>query len=91
MIVLGLRRSVRTIAVLTVICERCGNPAAHRLVRRSRRIVVLFLPLVAVSRSWAMTCTYCAHATALSPARVDELLDGAAPRPVPQIRPAQRY
>ena len=85
MIVVGLRRYVRTLAVLTVICERCGNPAPHRVVRHTRRAVVLFVPLFPVSRSRAMTCTYCGQATALTQARVGELLAGAAPRPAAQV------
>ncbi len=90
MIILGFRRFVRTLAVLTVNCERCGNPSAHRLVRRSRRLVVLFVPLLSVARSWKMTCTYCAHSTSLPQYRVEQLLAGAAPRPVPQIADARR-
>ena len=85
MVVVGLRRFIRTLAVLSAICERCGNPAAHRLVRRTRCVVLLFVPVFPVSRSWGMTCTYCGQGTALTSARVGELLAGAAPRPVPQV------
>ncbi len=85
MMLVGVRRYVRTLGVLTVICTRCGNPAPHRLVRRTRRLVVLFLPLLPVARSWGMTCSFCEQQTALSPDRVAELLAGAAPRVVPQM------
>ena len=85
MTVVGVRSYLRTLAVLTVICERCRNPAPHRLVRRTRRVVVLFVPLFHITRTWAMTCSFCEQRTVLSPARVGELLVGAAPRPVPQV------
>ncbi len=65
-LLLGVRTYVRTLAILTLVCGQCGNPAAHRLVERLRRFTLFFIPLFPVGTSRAVTCTFCGQSTAVT-------------------------
>ena len=59
MIIFGFRSFVKSLAMLTMVCHRCGNPAAHRLVQRSRWFTLFFIPLIPLGVTRFTTCTFC--------------------------------
>ena len=66
MIIFGTRGYVRALATLMLVCQRCGNPAAHRVLERITRFSLFFIPLFPVSTSRSITCTFCGTTTPIS-------------------------
>ena len=66
MIIFGTRGYVRTLATLMLVCQRCGNPAAHRVLEKVTRFTLFFIPLFPVSTSRSVTCTFCGTTTPIS-------------------------
>ena len=66
MIIFGTRTTVRLLAILNLVCARCGNPAAHRIEERRRKFTLFFVPLFPIgARRTYGTCTYCGLVTEL--------------------------
>jgi hypothetical protein len=65
-IIFGVRGYARMLAIVTLVCRRCGNPAAQRIVQHIRKFTLFFIPLFPVSSSRSMTCTFCGQSTRLS-------------------------
>jgi zinc-ribbon family len=59
MLIFGFRVTAVLLATLNYVCDRCGQPAAHQLVRRQRKFTLFFIPLFPVSTRYFDTCTYC--------------------------------
>jgi hypothetical protein len=97
MIIFGFRSYLRLLAMLTLVCGSCHNPAAHRVVQVIRKFTLFFIPLFPVSVSRHTTCSYCGTTTRLSKEAAQQLVDStAAPQPVqnpqqPQFGPPQSY
>ena len=66
MIIFGTRGYVRALATLMLVCQRCGNPAAHRVLEKVTRVSLFFIPLFPVSTSRSVTCTFCGTTTPIS-------------------------
>ena len=91
MIIFGFRSFVKTLAMLTMVCHRCSNPAAHRLVQRSRWFTLFFIPLIPVGSSRFSTCTFCGATYKVSKEDAQRMVAGAtagAP-PAAPATPAQ--
>ncbi|MFL5713895.1 MAG: zinc-ribbon domain-containing protein [Chloroflexota bacterium] len=59
MIIWGWRQYVQTVAMLTLVCGRCGNPSAHALRRFTTKFTLFFVPLFPVNRRHEVQCTFC--------------------------------
>ena len=59
MIIFGFRTSVTQLAMLTMVCAVCGNPAAQSLTRRTTKFTVFFIPLFPVRTTYGVQCTFC--------------------------------
>jgi uncharacterized Zn finger protein len=59
MLIFGFRVTSALLATITYLCDRCGQPAAHHLVKRQRKFTLFFIPLFPVSTKYTDTCTYC--------------------------------
>jgi hypothetical protein len=59
LIIFGTRTYLYRLAVLTLLCARCGNPAAHTLRRRVVKFTLFFVPLFPVSSKFSTQCTFC--------------------------------
>jgi len=59
MIIWGFRGRVRPLATVRTRYPRCGQQAAHRLVRSQRWFTLFFIPIVPFRTRYTATCTYC--------------------------------
>ncbi|MFK0115388.1 zinc-ribbon domain-containing protein [Streptomyces sp. NPDC090994] len=59
MIIFGTKGYLYQLAVLTLVCGHCGNPAAHTLRKRVTKFTLFFVPLFPVSTKYTTQCTYC--------------------------------
>jgi len=74
-IIFGTRTTVRLLAMLNLVCARCGNPSAHRIEERRRKFTLFFIPLFPIgARRTLGTCTYCGLVTELDAGTRDRLL-----------------
>lgn len=59
MIIFGTRTYLYQLAILTFVCGRCGNPAAHSLRKRVMKFTLFFVPLFPLSTRYRSQCTFC--------------------------------
>ncbi|GGX39539.1 zinc-ribbon domain-containing protein [Streptomyces chryseus] len=59
MIIFGSKSYLYQLAILTLVCGRCGNPAAHTLKKRVSKFTLFFVPLFAFSTKFTTQCTFC--------------------------------
>ncbi|TDT35175.1 zinc ribbon family protein [Streptomyces sp. BK208] len=59
MIIFGTKGYLYQLAILTLVCSRCGNPSAHTLRKRVTKFTLFFVPLFPFSTKYAMQCTFC--------------------------------
>lgn len=79
MIIWGFRSSVFQIAMMTYLCSRCGNPAAHALRKVVRKFTLFFIPLFPVSTKYSVHCTFCGAGAELTKQQVDDALAQQVP------------
>lgn len=84
MIIFGTRGYLYTLAMITLVCGRCGNPAAHSLKKRVTKFTLFFVPLFPISTKYVTQCTFCGAAQQLSKEQAEQLQ--AAPG-----QPQQQY
>ncbi|WP_199443786.1 zinc-ribbon domain-containing protein [Umezawaea beigongshangensis] len=66
MVIFGFRTKVFVLTVLTLLCPRCGNRAAHPLHRSVTRFTLFFVPLFPVRTRYSTQCTACGVTNRLS-------------------------
>lgn len=87
MIIFGTRGYLYTLAMMTLVCGRCGNPAAHSLKKRVTKFTLFFVPLFPITTKYLTQCTFCGAAQQVSKEQAEQLQ--AAPQGQPQYgRPA---
>ncbi|MET9394531.1 zinc-ribbon domain-containing protein [Streptomyces sp. NPDC006624] len=59
MIIFGTKGYLYQLAILTLVCGQCGNPAAHTLRKRVTKFTLFFVPLFPVSTKYSTQCTFC--------------------------------
>jgi len=81
-LIFGLSVSEAHVSTLVYRCETCGNSAAHRLVKRTRRFSFFFIPLFPVGSTYLDTCTACGRIIEVSRDRAE----AAARQTGPELR-----
>jgi hypothetical protein len=81
-LIFGLSVSEALLSTLIYTCETCGNSAAHRLVKRTRRFTLFFLPLFPVGTTYVDTCAACGRLIEVSRDRAE----AAAYQTGPELR-----
>ena len=66
LLIFGTKGYARSLAIVMLVCQNCGNPAAHRVEERSRKFTLFFVPLFRISRKYSLTCTFCARTTPIT-------------------------
>ncbi|MEU4659387.1 zinc-ribbon domain-containing protein [Streptomyces sp. NPDC023723] len=86
MIIFGTKGYLYQLAILTLVCGHCGNPAAHPLRKRVTRFTLFFVPLFPVSTKYTTQCTFCGTERKLTGEEAERLLaqdaSGTVSRPV---------
>ena len=82
MLIFGLSVSEDLLSTLIYACENCGNSAAHRLIKRTRKFSFFFIPLFPVGSTYVDTCTACGRVIGVSRDRAE----AAARQTGPELR-----
>ena len=59
MVIFGVRTKVFLLTMLTLLCPRCGNPAAHPLHKAVTKFTLFFIPLFPIGVKYTAQCTFC--------------------------------
>lgn len=59
MLIWGVKLYATVLTTLVYVCDRCGNNAAHHLVKRVRKFTLFFVPLFPVGTKYLDTCVAC--------------------------------
>ncbi|MFI1408673.1 zinc-ribbon domain-containing protein [Streptomyces sp. NPDC020707] len=93
MIIFGTKGYLYQLAILTLVCGRCGNPAAHTLSKRVMKFTLFFVPLFPVSTKYATQCTFCGAQQKIDKEQAEQLqaqgASGQAHAQQPQQQPYQ--
>jgi hypothetical protein len=74
MIIFGTRGYVYQLAMLTLVCGNCGNPAAHALRKYVTKFTLFFVPLFPISTKYRTQCTFCGLEQALPKEHAEGML-----------------
>jgi len=81
-LIFGLSVSEDLLSTLIYTCENCGNSAAHRLIKRTRKFSLFFIPLFPVGMTYVDTCTACGRVVDVA----RDQADAAARQTGPELR-----
>ncbi|MET9914686.1 zinc-ribbon domain-containing protein [Streptomyces sp. NPDC006476] len=81
MIIFGTKGYLYQLAILTLVCGQCGNPAAHTLRKRVMKFTLFFVPLFPISTKYATQCTFCGAEQKLTKEQAEQLQAQAAGAP----------
>ena len=85
MVIFGVRTKVFLLTMLTLVCPRCGNPAAHPLHKAVTKFTLFFIPLFPIKTRYSTQCTFCGLANRLPKDQATRLLQqGSGPLGQPQ-------
>ncbi|WP_328360156.1 zinc ribbon domain-containing protein [Streptomyces sp. NBC_00457] len=73
MIIFGTKGYVYQLAILTLLCGHCGNPAAHTLRKRVTKFTLFFVPLFPFSTKYATQCTFCGAEQKITTEQAEQL------------------
>lgn len=59
LLIFGTKAYTTVLAVMTLVCRFCGNPAAQRIEKQVTRFTLFFIPTFPVSTRYAMQCAMC--------------------------------
>ncbi|GAA2998375.1 zinc-ribbon domain-containing protein [Streptomyces fulvorobeus] len=74
MIIFGTKGYLYQLAILTMVCGWCGNPAAHTLRKKVTKFTLFFVPLFPFSTSYATQCTFCGGEQKIPKEQAEQLL-----------------
>lgn len=78
MIIFGTKGYLYQLAILTLVCGNCGNPAAHTLRKRVTKFTLFFVPLFPLSTKYVMQCTFCGADQKITKEQAEQLQAQAA-------------
>ncbi|MEV7887945.1 zinc-ribbon domain-containing protein [Streptomyces sp. NPDC002817] len=73
MIIFGTKGYLYQLAILTLVCGQCGNPAAHTLRKRVTKFTLFFVPLFPFSTKFTTQCTFCGAEQKITKEQADQL------------------
>lgn len=73
-VIFGLRTKVFVLTMMTLLCPRCGNQAAHPLHKAVTKFTLFFVPLFPVKTRYTTQCTFCGVTNRLSKDQATHLL-----------------
>lgn len=90
MIIFGTKGYLYQLAILTLVCGHCRNPAAHTLRKRVTKFTLFFVPLFPISTKYATQCTFCGAEQKVTKEQADQLLAQGAGAGQPYGQPQQQ-
>ncbi|MEU9554056.1 zinc-ribbon domain-containing protein [Streptomyces fumanus] len=85
MIIFGTKGYLYQLAILTLVCGHCGNPAAHTLRKRVTKFTLFFVPLFPFSTSYSTQCTFCGAEQKVTKEQAEQLRAQAQDGPGGQV------
>ncbi|MFG2722793.1 zinc-ribbon domain-containing protein [Streptomyces sp. NPDC048416] len=90
MIIFGTRGYLYQLAMLTLVCGNCGNPAAHAVRKYVTKFTLFFVPLFPFSTKFRTQCTFCGLQQQITKEQAEGLLaQPAGPQQYGQPQPGQ--
>lgn len=83
-IIFGTKGYLYTLAMMTLVCGRCGNPAAHTLKKQVTKFTLFFVPLFPITTKYVTQCTFCGAAQQLAKEQAEQLQAQAVAHAQPQ-------
>ncbi|MDO5682976.1 MAG: zinc-ribbon domain-containing protein [Propionibacteriaceae bacterium] len=80
LLIFGTKGYREILGVVTLVCQACGHPAAHRLERLTQKFTLFFIPLITVSTKFGMQCAMCSAESRLERADAERLAESIEPR-----------
>ncbi|MCE7002521.1 zinc ribbon domain-containing protein [Kibdelosporangium philippinense] len=74
MVIFGFRTKVFVLAMLMLMCPRCGNSVAHPLHKAVTKFTLFFIPLFPVKIKHTTQCTFCGYTSQMSKDQANQLL-----------------
>ncbi len=74
MLIFGWQRRIHTLAMITLVCGRCGNPAAHALRKLVTKFTLFFVPLIPLSTKHYLECTWCGASSPIAAPQIPGLV-----------------
>jgi len=75
--IFGTKAYSTVLAVLTLVCRVCGNPAAQRIEKHVTKFTLFFIPTFPVSTRYAMQCAMCGATSRLERDEAERLAAGS--------------
>ncbi|MGW4201187.1 zinc-ribbon domain-containing protein [Streptomyces sp. NPDC004726] len=82
MIIFGTKGYLYQLAILTLVCGQCGNPAAHTLRKRVSKFTLFFVPVFPYSTKYSTQCTFCGAEHQVPKEQADQLVAQSTGGPV---------
>ncbi|WP_433726028.1 hypothetical protein ACQP0C_32010 [Nocardia sp. CA-129566] len=82
MLIWGWQKRIYTLAMITLVCGRCGNPAAHAVRKLVTKFTLFFIPLFPISTKHTLECTWCGASSPVAAPQVQDLLARANGEPM---------
>ncbi|WP_433622998.1 zinc-ribbon domain-containing protein [Nocardia sp. CA-120079] len=77
--------------MITLVCGRCGNPAAHALRRLATTFTIFFIPILPLGNKHYIECTWCGASTPLAVPQVTGLIARANAEKMGSTQPQQPH
>jgi hypothetical protein len=81
-LVFGFRPLRSVMAVAPLVCRRCGVRAEQRVIRRSLRLTLFFIPVLPLSTAYLLQCSNCAAETRVTEDQAQRSVEWARSHPV---------
>jgi len=76
----GTRAAQTLINVVAFVCNVCGVHAEQRVIKRSTKLTLFFIPLITMGSSYVNECTNCGAVTRITGAQARHSLGWSAQR-----------
>ncbi|HEY3710412.1 MAG TPA: zinc-ribbon domain-containing protein [Amycolatopsis sp.] len=74
MLIWGYRTRMFQLVLATFLCGRCGNPAAHAVLKRVTKFTLFFIPLFPISVKYLTQCTFCGGQNRITREQADQIV-----------------
>jgi len=78
LIIFGIRRFRRQLGVVLTMCQRCGRPCAHSIVRSKTFFALFFIPVLPMGTKYYTVCSMCAGTVRVDHVQAERLSQAAA-------------